>query len=619
MTPQVISLSAAGSTAWIPVDYKQNPFNIGLSLVFSNTPNLTCKVEYTLDNVFDSSITPTAFTHTTLSSVTTNNVGSITSPIRAFRLTVTSWTSGTVTLTALQGVVNPTVYTTTPSTIDSFSYDEVFVIGGQSNADGRGVIDSSVEKASPAVLMYDKGSNIRLATEPTGVQASGWVNNIPSGISPGPPEHSFGVSLGKNVAALTGVKPMLVPCAIGSTTMVNWLPPTVAKDMTSLFGAMNARADDVLAPERSPVFCWFGHEADELQTTESLATGAISIAYLSKWDQLVNNIRAIYPDSPIIYAQLAAINSDTLRDNKRLTGEVQRQAEDNGNAGVSTAVTLNPPVGVNTNATNTVTVAGNVVTMVGDGSTGVGFTRSGMVAGTYYRVRIKAEGTGVFRINAGSIKLDMLPAGDYSVVFQADGSPPSLGIYRAASGQPTNFVFTLGTVESITGYQIANTYMVVSHDLPRNASPDDVHISTEGQKELGRRYALAYAERVLGITTIDGTGPRLVSVTSTDATHTKVKFTQTLAAAKAGETNYSDGTDSLLRVYDDGTEKAVSDVSIDGADDTALIITHASCAGVRVVTYGDRVGQDAAWRKGVIYNTLDNPLPAPMFGPVVSV
>ncbi len=350
-----------------------------------------------------------------------------------------------------------------------------------------------------------------------------------------------------------------------------------------------------------------------------MATGAISVDYLSKWDQLVNNIRAYYPTSPIIYAQLAAINSAATADNKRLTGEVQRQAEDNGSAGVSTPVTLNPPVGVNTSATNTVTVVGNVVTMVGDGSTGVGFTRSGMVAGTYYRVRIKAEGTGVFRINAGGVKLDVLPAGDYSVVFQADGSPPSLGIYRATSGQPTNFVFTLGTVESITGYQIANTYMVVSHDLPRNASPDDVHISTEGQKELGRRYALAYAERVLGITTIDGTGPRLVSVTSTDATHTKVKFTQTLAAAKAGETNYSDGTDSLLRVYDAGTEKAVSDVSIDGADDTALIITHASCAGVRVVTYGDRAGQDAAWRKGVIYNTLDNPLPAPMFGPVISV
>jgi len=115
MTPQVISLSAAGSTAWIPVDYKQNPFYINLALVLSDTPSLTCKVEYTLDNIFDSSITPTAFTHTGLSSVSTNTTGSITYPIRAFRLTVTAWTSGTVTLTALQGVTNPQIYTTTGS------------------------------------------------------------------------------------------------------------------------------------------------------------------------------------------------------------------------------------------------------------------------------------------------------------------------------------------------------------------------------------------------------------------------------------------------------------------------------------------------------------------------
>jgi hypothetical protein len=111
MTPQVISLSSATSTAWIPVDYKQNPYNIGLSLVFSNTPNLTCKVEYTLDDVFNSAITPTAFAHATLSNITSNNSGIISFPVRAIRLTVTSWTSGTVTLTALQGATNPRVYT----------------------------------------------------------------------------------------------------------------------------------------------------------------------------------------------------------------------------------------------------------------------------------------------------------------------------------------------------------------------------------------------------------------------------------------------------------------------------------------------------------------------------
>ena len=115
MTPQVISLSAATSTAWIPVDYIQNPYNISLALVFSNTPNLTCKVEYTLDDVFNPLITPTAFAHTSLTNITTNTTGSITYPVRAIRLTVSSWTSGTVTLSAFQGVIYSFLYTTTGS------------------------------------------------------------------------------------------------------------------------------------------------------------------------------------------------------------------------------------------------------------------------------------------------------------------------------------------------------------------------------------------------------------------------------------------------------------------------------------------------------------------------
>lgn len=111
MTPQVISLSALGSTAWIPVDYVQNPYNINIAIVVSDTPNLTCKVEYTLDDIFNPAITPTAFTHSTLTGLTSNTTGNITSPVRAIRLTVTAWTSGTATMTALQGVVNPVIYT----------------------------------------------------------------------------------------------------------------------------------------------------------------------------------------------------------------------------------------------------------------------------------------------------------------------------------------------------------------------------------------------------------------------------------------------------------------------------------------------------------------------------
>lgn len=105
MTPQVISLSSATSSAWIPVDYKQNPFNISLAVVLSNTPSLTCKVEYTLDDVFNAAITPTVFTVPGLSAISDNSTGQITSSVKAIRLTVSTWVSGTATLTALQGTI----------------------------------------------------------------------------------------------------------------------------------------------------------------------------------------------------------------------------------------------------------------------------------------------------------------------------------------------------------------------------------------------------------------------------------------------------------------------------------------------------------------------------------
>ncbi len=52
-------------------------------------------------------------------------------------------------------------------------------------------------------------------------------------------------------------------------------------------------------------------------------------------------------------------------------------------------------------------------------------------------------------------------------------------------------------------------YMVVTDDLPRS---DRIHLSAFAQRELGRRISLAIREHVFG-EDVDGTGPRLVSVT----------------------------------------------------------------------------------------------------------
>lgn len=101
MRPQVIKLTGTGTTAWIPVDYKQSPFNIGFGVVVNGT--VTFDIEHTFDDVFDSSVTPVAFKHVTVINKTTNTDGNYIAPIRAMRINNTAGTGGT-TLTILQGL-----------------------------------------------------------------------------------------------------------------------------------------------------------------------------------------------------------------------------------------------------------------------------------------------------------------------------------------------------------------------------------------------------------------------------------------------------------------------------------------------------------------------------------
>lgn len=101
MRPQVITQTGTGSTAWLPLDYKQSPFNVGFGVTVTGTVNYT--IEHTFDDVYDSTITPIAFSHSTAVTQTTNQDGNYAFPIRAVRVTVNSGT-GAAKLTLLQGL-----------------------------------------------------------------------------------------------------------------------------------------------------------------------------------------------------------------------------------------------------------------------------------------------------------------------------------------------------------------------------------------------------------------------------------------------------------------------------------------------------------------------------------
>jgi hypothetical protein len=97
-----VSVSSATTSAAIPVDYRQNPFTIGFG-VDVGAGTLTFKVQHTFDNIYDPAVTAVWFDHPTVTGKPANTDGNYAAPVRALRLNVTAWTSGTATMTVLQG------------------------------------------------------------------------------------------------------------------------------------------------------------------------------------------------------------------------------------------------------------------------------------------------------------------------------------------------------------------------------------------------------------------------------------------------------------------------------------------------------------------------------------
>ena len=104
MKPQVVTVSSLTTSAPIPVDWKQNPFSASVACVVSAGGSLTYKVQHTLADIFDSTVTPTWLDHSSLTSKTTSADGNYAFPVKAIRLNVTAYTSGSVTMT----ILNPT-------------------------------------------------------------------------------------------------------------------------------------------------------------------------------------------------------------------------------------------------------------------------------------------------------------------------------------------------------------------------------------------------------------------------------------------------------------------------------------------------------------------------------
>lgn len=104
MRPNSVTVSSQAASIWVPVDRAIAPFNIGFGAVVAGGSTLTYTVEHTFDDILGGA-TATAFPHATVAAQTTSKDGNYIVPVVAIRLNITAFTSGSVTLTILQGGV----------------------------------------------------------------------------------------------------------------------------------------------------------------------------------------------------------------------------------------------------------------------------------------------------------------------------------------------------------------------------------------------------------------------------------------------------------------------------------------------------------------------------------
>ncbi len=112
------TVSSQTTSPWIPLDDNQAAFSATVAVAVSGT--LTYTVEFTLDNIQDPAVTPVAFT-IGLVGETTSNTTFIKSPVKAIRLNVTAFTSGSATIGVRQGTDNVWGYPDSTDFAEAFS------------------------------------------------------------------------------------------------------------------------------------------------------------------------------------------------------------------------------------------------------------------------------------------------------------------------------------------------------------------------------------------------------------------------------------------------------------------------------------------------------------------
>lgn len=192
-----------------------------------------------------------------------------------------------------------------------------FLVGGQSNASGRGVINTLAARGDASTFAFGNDYTWQRAQEPIDDPTS-QVDAISDDVGfvvPGVTGHGFAMQAMLGLIT-QGRRLDLIPCAKGGSTLANWAPGADRLNRATLYGSANYRRTQAAVATLTAIL-WFGHESD-----------AGSATYATDWANLVAAFRTDFGATvPFVYCQLAKHTTSATNTQHNNTSDVQRRQE----------------------------------------------------------------------------------------------------------------------------------------------------------------------------------------------------------------------------------------------------------------------------------------------------
>lgn len=147
--------------------------------------------------------------------------------------------------------------TAVTSSVSSVGIGDIYVIAGQSNAEGQGTNNQSYQTATATTAtMFANDYAWKNLTDPVDLQ-TGQVDAVSLDSNP---KGSCWPNLATRIMAYTKTPVAFVPCALSGSSITAWQPGANHDDRTTLYGSMHHRATVAIIGGVKAVLWWQGEQ-----------------------------------------------------------------------------------------------------------------------------------------------------------------------------------------------------------------------------------------------------------------------------------------------------------------------------------------------------------------------